>query len=161
MNRRCERGEQTSAATVSGLIDPETAAHAQQCRECSDTLLVGEFLRDRNALTDQEQAALPDSGLIWQKAQHRETQRAVRLALRPIRLMSILACVIFSCSPWVGLLLPRIQGFGSSWARTLDSALVLLPRTWPATPNQPMLLLGLSGTVILLALGSWLMLRED
>ena len=162
MNRlRCEREEQTSAATVSRAIEPEIMAHAQDCRDCSDILLVGEFLQNDSLLTDREQVSLVNPGLIWRKAQQRETQRAIRLALRPIRWMTVLACVAFVCSPWLRLVLPVFQDLGSSSSKFLSSELVTLSRIWPAIPNETMILLVMSGTIILLGLSSWLMLREE
>jgi hypothetical protein len=162
MNRKiCEREEQTSAAVLRGAIDPEIAPHAQRCTACSDILLVGEFLRNEGSLADGEQNAVPDPGLIWRKAQQRAAQRAVRLALRPIRIMTALACLAFVCSPWLRLLLPLAQSVASSFSGTLDSNLMFFSKAWPTTPNQSVLLLAVFGTIVLLGMGSWLMLREE
>ena len=162
MNRRsCEREKQTSAAMISGMIDPDMVAHAQQCPDCSDILLVGEFLRNNSTLAERERAPLANPDLIWRKAQHRATQRAVRLALRPIRWMTLLACVAFACSPWLRLLLPIFHDLSSSLSRLLSSSPVSFSRIWLATPNEAMVLVGISGTMILLGLTSWLMLRQE
>jgi hypothetical protein len=162
MNRSiCEREEQTAAAVLYGAIDSEVASHAQRCTACSDILLVGEFLRNDGTLADGEKNALPDPGLIWGKAQQRAAQRAVRLALRPIRIMTALACLAFVCSPWLRLLLPLAQSLASSFSGTLDSNLVFFFKAWPTTPNQPVLLLAVFGTIVLLGMASWLVLREE
>jgi hypothetical protein len=162
MNRKiCEREEQTSAAVLHGAIDPEIAPHAQRCTACSDILLVGEFLRNEGSLADGEQNAVPDPGLIWRKAQQRAAQRAVRLAVRPIRIMTALACLAFVCSPWLRLLLPIAQSLATSFSRTLDSNLFFSSRTWHTALNQSALLPGVFGTILLLGMGSWLMLREE
>jgi hypothetical protein len=162
MNRRsCKREEQTSAAIVSGLVDPEIVAHAQGCSACSDILLIGAFLRNESTLADQERIALPSPELIWRKAQHRATQRAVRLALRPIRVMTVLACIAFACSPWLRLVLPIFQDLTSSSAQFLGTHLVSVFRIWPGAVNEAMMLLGASGTMVLLGLSSWLMLRQE
>ena len=161
MNRRsCEREEQTSAAMVRGGIDPEIVAHAQHCNDCANTLLVGDFLRSDGTLAEHECTALPSPDRIWGRAQRRATQRAVRVALRPIRWMTVLACVAFACSPWLGLMLPVFQDLASSSSKFLSSSAVSFV-SWPATPNQGMILLGSSGTLILLGLSSWLMLRQE
>lgn len=162
MNRRsCEREYQTSAAMINGVIDPETLAHAQHCPDCADTLLVGEFLRNDSTLADQEWIALPNPELIWQEAHRRATDHAVRVASRPIRWMTVLACVAFACSPWLRLVLPAFQDLAASSTRFLGSNLASYSRILPATSNEAMILLGLSGTTILLGLSSWLMLREE
>jgi hypothetical protein len=151
MNRlSCEREEQTSAAILGGVIDPEIVSHAQGCPACSDILQVHEFLRNSGALSQQERSTLPDAGVIWRKAQ-----------VRPIRWMTVLACVAFACSPWLSLVLPLAQDLASSWTRTLDSNLLSLSKVWLATPNEPVILLGITGTMILLGLSSWLMLRQE
>jgi hypothetical protein len=162
MNRSiCEREEQTAAAVLYGAIDSEVTSHAQRCTACSDILLVGEFLRNDGTLADGEKNALPDPGLIWGKAQQIAAQRAVRLALRPIRIMTALACLAFVCSPWLRLLLPLAQSLASSFSGTLDSNLFFFSRTWPTALNQSVLLLAVFGTIVLLGMGSWLMLREE
>lgn len=157
----CKREEQTSAAVLCAAIGPEIAAHAQRCTACSDILLVGESLRNEGSLAGAEQNALPDPALIWGKAQQRAAQRAVRLALRPIRIMTLVACLAFVCSPWLRLLLPLAQSLASSFSGTLDSNLVFFFKAWPTTPNQPVLLLAVFGTIVLLGMASWLVLREE
>jgi hypothetical protein len=162
MNRaKCEQEELTSMAIQSGTVSPETTEHAQHCPACSDILLISEFLRNHGTLTYHEARVVPDAGLIWRKAQWRATQHAGRLAARPIRWMTILACIAFACSPWLRLVLPVAQDLGSSWSRALDSNLFAMSRIWPATSNEPIIVLAISGTMILLGLSSWLMLREE
>lgn len=157
----CSREEQTSAAIASGTMDPELVSHAQRCPVCADILLAGEFLRKNAPLADHERAAVPEAGLIWRKAQNRANQHALRLALRPIRLMTFVASIAFICSPWLRLVLPLAQYLGSSWSRALDFNLLSLAKFWPASSNQLLVLVGFSGTMILLALSSWLMLRRE
>ena len=162
MNRRsCEREEQTSAAMVSGVIDPEFVAHAKHCNDCANILLVGEFLRSDSTLAERECTALSSPDIIWRRAQQRATQRAVRLALRPIRWMTVLACVAFACAPWLGLVLPLARDLTSSWREGLDSNFLALSRMCLVAPNEPLILLAVSGTMFILALSSWLILREQ
>ena len=124
-------------------------------------MLVAEFLRNNRTLVDHERTDLPDPGLIWRKAQWRANERAVRMASRPIRWMTVLACIAFACSPGFRLVLPLAQDVASSWSRTLDFNLVSLSKIWPTTPNEPIILFAVSGTMILLAFSSWLILREE
>ncbi len=162
MNREiCEREQAIFAALLSGTLDPDLAAHARGCCACSDVLLVSGFLRRNSALSAKERNAMPDPGLIWRKAQWGATERAVRVASRPIRWMTILACVTFACSPWLRLLWPLAQSLTSSWSKMLDSSFVALSRTLPATSNGSLILLAGTGTMLILALSSWLILREE
>lgn len=157
----CEKEQQTSAAVRTGTIDRETTLHAQTCAVCSDILLVSKFLNADCALADHERTAVPDPTFIWQKAQLRANQEALRIALRPIRYMKVLACVAFACSPWLRLLLPIGREFAASFSRILDSNLAPASKLWPAMANESTVLLGVVGTIILLALSSWYMLRQE
>lgn len=156
----CEREDQTLAAVRTGTIDSETASHAQHCLTCSDILLVGEFLGDGSSLTQQERTTLPDAGLIWQKAQHRANDEAVRLVLRPIRFMKIIAVVAFLLAPWLRWLPTGSDLFGS-WTRNLDFNLEVISRIWPATASQLAILLGFAAATILLSVSSWYMARQE
>jgi hypothetical protein len=160
-NILCEREDQTSAAVRNGTLDRETAFHAQQCPACSEILLVSEFLRDRSALTDQERTILPDAGLIWKQAQTRASREAVRLALRPIRFMKIIAVVALFAVPWLRSLLPTTSEWMSSWTENLNLDLTSIPRIWPATAYQGEILLGFAAATVLLTLSSWYMVRQE
>ena len=157
----CEREDQTAAAVRTGTIDPEIASHARQCRACADIVLVTDFLREGVTLADHERLPMPDAGLIWRNAQSRATQEATRLALRPIRFMKIIAVVAFACSPWLRLLLPLGKDLASSWSPTLDFNFAFSSRLWPVLANQSAILLASTGTLVLLGLSSWYMLRQE
>jgi hypothetical protein len=162
MNRVfCEREDQTAAAIRSGAVHDEIASHARHCPACSDILLVSEFLREDCALADHEQTALPDPSHIWQKARLRSRQEAVRLAMRPIRFMKIIAIVAFACSPWLRLLLPIGREFAASWSKAFDLNLAFVSKVWPAAANQAAILLSFGAATILLSLSSWYMLRQE
>jgi len=161
MNRAiCEREDQTSAAIRSGAIGQETAAHARQCPVCSEILLVSEFLQEGMALADHERTTLPRATGIWQKARLRANDEAVRLALRPIRLMKVVAVIAFALSPWLRLL-PITRALATSWSKAFDLNFAFFPKIWSVTANQAVILLGCSGTILLLGLSSWYMLREE
>jgi len=162
MNRAiCEREEQTTAAIRSGPVSQEIASHAQHCAACAEILLVGEFLRTNAALPVHEPVPSSSPTFIWQRAQRRATQQAVHRALRPIRFMTVIACIAFACSPWLRWLLPMGKELSTSWSKAFDLDLAFVSKAWPATATEATLFLGLSGTVILLALSSWYMLREE
>lgn len=157
----CEREDHTSAAVFSGRINAEITSHARECPVCADVLLVSEFLREDKALVVSECTALPSPGTIWRNAQLRATQETVRLALRPIRFMKIIAIVAFLSLPWLRSLLPIARELLSSWTRNLDFNLELAPRIWPATTTQLAILLGFAAATILLSLSSWYLVRQE
>ena len=136
-------------------------AHAHECAACAEILLVTEFLREDKTLAASERTTLPDASAIWHKAHRRATQQAVHRALRPIRVMKIIAIVAFLASPWLRFLLPIVRELFSSWARNFDFNFSLAPRIWPATTSQVAILLGFAGATILLSLSSWYMVRQE
>lgn len=157
----CEREDQTAAAVRGGTVTLEIASHARQCAACAEVLLVAEFLREGSALADHERIAVPDAGVVWSAAQTRASQEAVHIALRPIRFMKIVAVIAFACSPWLRLLLPVVRETASSWSRALDFNVVTALRVWPTLANESTIILASSGTLVLLALSSWYMLRQE
>ncbi len=161
MNRViCTREEQTSAGIRNGVIDHETESHAQGCPACTETLLVSRFLLEDVASARRE-CRVPDAELIWRNARLRADREATRLALRPIRFMTVLACLAFVCSPWLRLLLPVSKELAGAWSRTLDLGLAFVSKIWLSTATEAALLLSASATMILLGLSSWYVLRQE
>jgi hypothetical protein len=141
-------------------MSPEIESHAQQCAVCSDILLVTSFL-NQEARAGYAAIPLPSADLIWKKAEWRARQQAMTRALRPIRFMMVIACLAFACSPWLGSLLPFGRELAAWWSRSLDINLASFLKIWPATANQPVILLACFGTILLLGLSSWYMLRQE
>jgi len=157
----CQREDQTAAAVRNATVDRETALHAQQCPACSEILLVAEFLCDRSTLTDRERTVLPDVAPIWKQAQTRAGREALRLALRPIRFMKIIAVVALFAVSWLGSHLPATSEWMGSWMGNLNPDLISIPRIWPASAYQAEILLGFAAATVLLTLGSWYMVRQE
>jgi len=157
----CEREDETSAAALSGILDPEIAEHAHNCATCSDILLVSDLFHQTTPPAEHELSAVPHPDLIWREAQSRARHEVLRLALRPIRLMKIIALIAFACSPWLRLMIPLGRDLFLSGSRTLDSALGLLSKTSLSPSTEVTILVGLSGTILLLGLSTWYMLREE
>lgn len=157
----CEREHKTAASVRREALDHETASHAQECAVCSEIVLVSRFLNEDCALGEHGRTALPDPMRIWQEAQLRAKKEAMRRALRPIRYMRVLACIAFACSPWLRLLLQIGREFAGSWSQTLGINIASASKFWPVMANQSIVLLGAFGTIVLLGLSSWYMLRQE
>ena len=157
----CEREAETSAAARSGILDQAISRHAENCPACSDILLVTGLFHQTMSLAEHEPSTLPPPDLIWRQARLEARQEVLRLAMRPIRLMKIVALIAFACSPWLRLMIPIGREVFIAGTRTLDSALVLLSNISLSTSTEATILLGLSGMVLLLGLSSWFMLREQ
>jgi hypothetical protein len=121
---------------------------------------VTEFLRDGDTLAEHDQIPVPDAGLIWAKANLRATQEVVRMVLWPIRFMKIIAVIAFACSP-LRLVLPVVRQLSSSWSPALDFNVAFAPKLWPVMANESTIFLASTGTLVLLGLSSWYMLRQE
>ena len=161
MNRTsCKQEDETSAAALTGTLGPEIVSHAKRCPVCSDILLVAGLLNNHSS-TNLERTAPPDPGLIWQQARSQARQESLRVALRPIRFMTIVAILAFACSPWLRFMLPMSKEFSASWSRTLDSTAAFVSKISLSPPTETTLLLGFAATTVLLALSSWYLLRQE
>ena len=90
----CEFECEVLAAVVEGRwperADTELRAHASTCAICSDVAAIGAALEsDRETL--RAEAALPDGGLVWWRAQLRARREAAKVAGRPITAAQVLA----------------------------------------------------------------------
>jgi hypothetical protein len=154
---KCEREPRTLAAILSGDTNPEIVAHARTCPVCSEVLLVAESLREMSQLAEHEFNALPDSGLIWRKAQVQVRRKTLAKATLPIRIMrGCAAALAIFASPWIfaqllhplawiaNLSLGRFSWIEGSWLTALTGTT----------------LLGITATFACIAAGSWYMLRE-
>jgi hypothetical protein len=86
----CENESLVLAAARSGTWTPELSSHLLKCSDCSDAVLVDDFLHNDAALTRAD-ASLPDPSLIWWKAQCARRNRAMSLAGRPVRAAQMIA----------------------------------------------------------------------
>lgn len=81
-------------------LDAELRDHAASCGICSEVALVSALYRDEYS-TAMEQARVPSAGLVWWKAELRARREAVRVASRPITLVTgvaiafVLAAIAF------------------------------------------------------------------
>ncbi len=85
--------------------------HVAACRICSDVVLVAQFLLQENECADAE-AALPDAGLVWWKAQLLERRAAAERAVRPIAVTEKLA--------GAGIVALLLTGIILNWSRVLN-----------------------------------------
>jgi hypothetical protein len=89
----CEFESEVLAAVLEARwperADAELRAHASTCAICSDVAAVGAALEeDRETL--RAEAALPEGGLVWWRAQLRARREAAKVAGRPITVAQVL-----------------------------------------------------------------------
>jgi hypothetical protein len=124
--------------------DADLQAHASSCAICSDVAAIGAVL-EQDCETLRAEAALPDSGLVWWKAQLRARREAAKVAGRPITAAQVLtlaaaaglggAC-FGATSSWFQAALARIAAsvqalpvetlLAEHWAVAVAAAAVLL-----------------------------------
>ena len=73
-------------------LEPELRDHSASCSICREVAMVSSVYRDDYA-TAMEHAHVPSAGLVWWKAELRARREAVRVASRPITLVTGIAGV--------------------------------------------------------------------
>jgi hypothetical protein len=153
----CEREHEFVAALRIGRPDDAALAHAGHCPVCSEVLLVARLFQEKAKLSDHELVSLPDASLIWQKAQTRAREIAMKKATRPILIMRSCACALaVIASPWLAFQLTHLP----AWFANLG--LTEFPRpdgAWLAAFTGTTIL-GFSLTIVCVGLSSWYMLQE-
>lgn len=91
----------------------DLAAHVVGCAACSDVVMVALALRDGDdQMTDTaDVAVVPDAAAVWQRAQWRARQEAMRVASRPVVAAQAVAAIgilalIAGGTAWLMNLLP-------------------------------------------------------
>lgn len=146
----CEREQAVLEAAQSNRWPEELRAHAAGCPVCADVALVARFMQTMAEETKAE-AALPDAGRIWWKAQLLAKQAAVERATRPIAIVEKIAygCVALALAGGLLWMWPLIGG----WLAQLRSAWTLVSS---ANGFQPHSLLLMSAGLFLFLLLSLL-----
>jgi hypothetical protein len=71
-------------------LDAELREHAFSCSICSEVAMVSAMYRDEYALA-MDHVRVPSAGLVWWKSELRARREAVRVASRPITLVTGIA----------------------------------------------------------------------
>ena len=143
----CTQEEAITAAAHRG-------SHAQTCAVCESVLLAVTALNvDRDHFGN---LPLPDPSLIWRRAQQRAREQALAQATLPIRIVLVCSCLVAAFSlPWIipvfERLLPPLASM--KWMPTVEL-------NW-LTALSGTTVLGITATMICIALSSWFVLREQ
>jgi di/tricarboxylate transporter len=157
--RYCVNEAQVAAAAAAGTCDAAILDHARDCQICSEVLLVAKLLGAGAQLSPRELAGVPDATIVWRKAQALARKQAVLRATRPIRTARIAAFAVGVLA--VPLLILRFRGLWpyvpNVWRGHVSSPY----QTWFAGSSASLLMLTIGGAMILIAMSSWYMLREE
>jgi hypothetical protein len=121
-----------------GAADAALRQHVSQCAVCAEVVQVVAAMEEARDFARAE-AAVPDSGLVWRRAQIRARREAARAAARPINAVQVLAAACLIC------LLGACFGATSTWFQsTVKSAGSFLGGLEAASfvPQMPSILAG-------------------
>ena len=101
----CTREEELVRAMRSGSLSAELRSHVAECSNCTEVLLVAQFLRPDEEFS--REIALPDASVIWRQALLQSRAEAADRATRPIRwVMSASFAAIIAALVWLIFGLP-------------------------------------------------------
>lgn len=100
-------------------LDAELRDHASSCSICSEVAMVSTMYRDEYALA-MDQVRVPSAGLVWWKSELRARREAVRVASRPITLVTGIAG---TCA--IAVLAVLLLGFSKQFDMGAVSAFVV------------------------------------
>jgi len=150
----CNQEEAITAAAHSGTLSPEQLLHAQACRVCETVLLIVTVLNAGEPMKDDSR--LIDASLVWRRAQQRAREQALAKATLPIRVALAGTCLVATISlPWALSALENLFPTLASikWMPAMDYG-------WLAALSGTTVL-GITATLICIALSSWFVLREQ
>src|SRR5271165_5828678 len=166
----CEKEQAVVAALHGGTLNAELLGHAGGCPVCSEVLLVAEFLHEEGTSFDRE-LRLPDATVIWRKAQAMAREKALARATLPIRIARTCAySVAILATPWMvlefsgrpswlpDLGLRHLMSIDLTSIDLTSRALTSIDGNWLAALTGTMLV-GITATLLGIALSSWYMLR--
>lgn len=152
----CTREPDVIAALLHDGLPDDLYAHASLCEVCSEVLQVTHALLREVAATSAELRP-PDASVVWRRAQSLASEKAIAKATQPIciaRISSLVAAAI--ALPWLVLTLP----YSRSWVPGLASHFQTVDLSFSRAATAT-LLLGTIGSLFLIILSSWYVLRQE
>jgi hypothetical protein len=146
-------------------VDPSLAAHAEECDNCRDVMMVAVALYD-DEFCARHEARVPSAGLVWWRATIRARAEATRVAERPMTVAQGVAgaAVVGLACGLAGVAWQSVQRFqhvgeivANLDAGTLQfasSSAVMLQRALP-------LVLGLGACLLIAPLAIYFVLSDD
>ncbi|HEY1986818.1 MAG TPA: hypothetical protein VGG85_15485 [Terracidiphilus sp.] len=154
-------GKCTREAEVKSLLDrghwpqacgPDLRAHVEDCRACSDVVLLTQAFRTKRANASIA-ARLEPSGVLWWRAQLRRRNAAIERIGKPLLGAQIFAVTVSLLAASLFLIAQARRDTGwLSWFQQLPRSLhleVLLPDTLQKSQGQIWLFISLAGLLAL------------
>lgn len=146
-------------------VDAELREHATHCEICSDVAGVAgaiECAREESAEQARIPAMLPDSGLVWWKAQMRARREAVKAAGRPITAVQIaaFACAMVLMGACIGATSSWFQS-GLQWVRGQIDPAKLVPSAIALIETHGLLVAATAAMVFVVPVAVYLAVGRD
>jgi len=150
----CDKEQAVGAALRSGTIPEDLLSHIGTCAVCTEVVMVSQFLLQSAA---SQEVPLPDAAFIFRRAQGMARQQAIAKATRPIRIAQLGAGVAgILALPWAAhtflnssLWIPYFAHLSWKMDRSLSDVLT------------GTILFGMLGSLLLISLSSWYVLRQE
>jgi hypothetical protein len=151
--RFCEKEQAVVAALLAGTLTDDLLAHVSLCEVCTEIAHVSHALLHEEAPA-ADLLRLPDASLVWRRAETLAKQQAIAKATRPIRIARICAGVAALLAlPWLApTLLNSMPNFSHN--------LLTMDHTFSEALTGTTLL-AIGGSLILISLSSWYVLRQE
>jgi len=148
------------SAVITGLLNydlpDDLRAHISLCEVCCEVMQVTNALLQEIAPASAELRP-PAASLVWRRAQSLVCQKAIAKATRPIRVARISSLVAAAIAlPWLVRTLPN----SLSWIPDLASHFRTVNLSFSSATTAT-LLLGTVGSLFLIVLSSWYVLRQE
>jgi len=152
----CSRESDVIAALLNDALTDDLYAHASLCEVCSEVIQVTNALFEEVAPASAELRP-PDASAVWRRAQSLACEKAIAKATQPIRIARIGSLVAAAIAlPWLVLTLP----YSHSWIPDLASHFRSLDLSFSSAATATFLL-GTIGSLFLIILSSWYVLRQE
>jgi hypothetical protein len=150
----CSRESDVIDALLNDGLPNDLRAHVCVCEVCSGVMLVTHALLQEVAPVSAELRP-PDAAVVWRRAQSLAREKAMAKARQPIRITRIASLVAAAIVlPWLALALPN----SFLWILDLASHFRTIDFCSAATRT---FLLGIIGSLFLIILSSWFVLRQE
>ena len=152
----CTREPEVVAALLHGTLTDGLKTHASACEVCSEVVQVAGGLLHEVVPASMELRP-PDASVIWRRAQSAAREKAIAKATQPIRLARIGTVVAAAIAlPWLVVSLPN----SPLWIADFTRRFMIVDSSFSGTATGT-ILLGAIGSLFLISLSSWYMLREE
>ena len=152
----CTRESDLVAALLKDALPDDLYAHARLCEVCSEVLQVTNALLQEVAPASAELRP-PDASVVWRRAQSLACEKAIARATQPIRIARIASLIAAAIAlPWLALTLP----YSLSWIPDFASHVRTVDLSFSSAATATFLL-GTIGSLFLIILSSWYVLRQE